>query len=253
VSLPVIGSGFASFRVLGSRIIRSLARVSDNKYLRTENLSRSSSVSATHPAEVLGWKTPPLVRYAVDYFAVETFFSNPVIAPIKKQPAQNLPLYELTITLRGSKPAIWRCVQVPGSINLNRLHDVFQVVMGWTDSHLHQFVDAPIVYSVPSGDDYPGEERLDERRFRLADVARHEKASFMYEYDFGDSWAHEVVVEKILPADPKKKYAVCLDGKNACPPERLWRHLGLLRTLEGCQKSQAQRTPGDARLARRPV
>jgi hypothetical protein len=76
--------------------------------------------------------------------------------------------------------------------------------MGWTDSHLHQFVDAPTVYSVPSGDDYPGEERLDERRFRLADVARHEKASFIYEYDFGDSWAHEVVVEKILPADPKR-------------------------------------------------
>ena len=72
------------------------------------------------------------------------FFSNPVIAPIKKQPAQNLPLYELKITLRGSKPAIWRCVQVPGSINLNRLHDVFQVVMGWTDSHLHQFVDVQL-------------------------------------------------------------------------------------------------------------
>ena len=52
--------------------------------------------------------------------------------------------------------------------------------MGWTDSHLHQFVDAPIVYSVPSCDDYPGQERLDERRFRLADVARHEKASFIY-------------------------------------------------------------------------
>jgi hypothetical protein len=141
----------------------------------------------------------------------QLFFSDPLIAPIKKQPAQNLPLYELKITLRGSNPAIWRRVQVPGSINLNRLHDVFQVVMGWTDSHLHQFVDAPIVYSVPSGDDYPGEERLDERRFCLADVARHEKASFIYEYDFGDSWAHEVVVEKTLSADPKKKYAICLD------------------------------------------
>ena len=68
-----------------------------------------------------------------------------------------------------------RRVQVPGSINLNRLHDVFQVVMGWTDSHLHEFVDAPIVYSVPSGDDYSRVERLDERRFRLAELARHEK------------------------------------------------------------------------------
>jgi hypothetical protein len=78
--------------------------------------------------EFSGGKTPPLARYAVDYFAIETFFSNPVIAPVKKQLAHNLPLYELKITLRGSKPAIWRRVQIPGSINLNRLHDVFQVV-----------------------------------------------------------------------------------------------------------------------------
>jgi len=84
--------------------------------------------------------------------------------------------------LRTQNYSAWRqashlaaCSCTPGSINLNRLHDVFQVAMGWTDSHLHQFVDAPIVYAVPSDDDYPGEERLDERRFRLADVARHEK------------------------------------------------------------------------------
>src|SRR5260370_42582259 len=62
---------------------------------------------------------------------------------MKKQPAQSLPLYELKITLRGSKPAVWRRVLVPGGINLNRLHDVLQIVMGWTDSHLHHFVDAP--------------------------------------------------------------------------------------------------------------
>src|ERR1700736_6448959 len=128
----------------------------------------------------------------------------------------------------------WRRVQVPGSINLFRLHDVFQVVMGWTDSHLHQFVDAPIVYSVPSGDDYSRVERLDERRFRLAELARHEKASFIYEYDFGDGWTHEVVVKKILPADPKTKYAVCLDGKNACPPEDcggIWGYYKLLEAV----------------------
>lgn len=149
-----------------------------------------------------------------------------MIAPI------TLPLYELKITLRGSKPAIWRRVQVPGSVNFNRLHDVFQIVMGWTDSHLHQFVDAPVIYSVPSGDDYSRVERLDERRFRLAEVAQHEKASFIYEYDFGDGWTHEVVVQKILPADPKTKYAVCLDGRNACPPEDCGGIWGYYRLLE---------------------
>src|SRR5258705_11985566 len=133
------------------------------------------------------------------------FFCNPVIAPFKKQPAQDLPLYELKITLRGSKPAIWRRVQVPGSINLNRLHDVFQVVMGWTDSHLHHFVDAPIVYSVPSGDDYPGEERLDERRLRLANLARHQKGLLIFEYDFGASRAPQGTGEKTLSTAPQKK------------------------------------------------
>ena len=62
-----------------------------------------------------------------------------MIAPIKKRLAQAFPIYELKITLCGSNPAIWRRVQVPGGIKLNRLHDVLQVVMGWTDSHLHQF------------------------------------------------------------------------------------------------------------------
>jgi hypothetical protein len=157
-----------------------------------------------------------------------------VIAPLKKQPAPSSPLYELKVTLRGSKPAIWRRLQVPGSIKLNRLHEVFQVVMGWTDSHLHQFVDPPIVYSVPSGEDYTGVERLDERRFRLADLARHEKASFTYEYDFGDGWEHDVVVEKIVSAGPEKKRAVCLAGENACPPEDcggIWGYYELLEAV----------------------
>ena len=119
-------------------------------------------VCNTSSSEYSVRKTSPLV----DHFVSETF-SNLVITPTKRQPAQALPVYELKITLRGSNPAIWRRIQVPGSVNLARLHDVFQVVKGWTDSHLHRFVDAPIVYSVPSGDDYPGEERLDETAFSL--------------------------------------------------------------------------------------
>src|SRR5438876_1223640 len=71
---------------------------------------------------------------------------------MKKQPAQNVPLYELKITLRGSNPAIWRRVQVPGSINLTRLHDVFQVVMGWTDSQADKTQEGFCELVIPSGD-----------------------------------------------------------------------------------------------------
>jgi hypothetical protein len=124
-----------------------------------------------------------------------------MIAPIKKQLAKAFPVYELKITLCGSKPAIWRRVQVSGGIKLNRLHDVLQIVMGWTDSHLHQFRVGEVSYSLPSDDGfYPDVEQRDERRFRLADIAQPEKASFIYEYDFGDGWEHEVVVEKVLAA-----------------------------------------------------
>jgi hypothetical protein len=41
----------------------------------------------------------------------------------------------------------------------------------------------------------------------------------LYEYDFGDSWEHEVALEKILEKDPNLKTPVCLDGAMACPPE----------------------------------
>ena len=143
-----------------------------------------------------------------------------MIAPIKKQLAKAFPIYELKITLCGSKPPMWRRVQVPGGIKLNRLHDVLQIVMGWTDSHLHQFRVGTIFYSLPSDDGfYPDVEQRDERRFRLADIAQHEKATLIYEYDFGDGWEHQVVVEKVLPPDSQKTYARCLDGKNNRPPE----------------------------------
>lgn len=41
----------------------------------------------------------------------------------------------------------------------------------------------------------------------------------LYEYDFGDGWEHEVILEKFLPIDPAAKYPVCLAGARACPPE----------------------------------
>ena len=104
-------------------------------------------------------------------------------------------------------------------MKLDRLHDVFQVVMGWTDSHMHQFHAGGAVYSRFCEDDSPDSPQLKEHGFSLADIAAREKARFIYEYDFGDGWEHEVLVEKILPADADKKGAICMTGKNACPPE----------------------------------
>lgn len=126
-------------------------------------------------------------------------------------------IYQIKVTLKYSKPPIWRRLLVSGDATLFQLHKIIQIAMGWTNSHLHQFIIAEEFYSIPSEDDW--EPVIDERKYRLAKVAPTEQAQFIYEYDFGDSWEHVIVVEKILPSDPKAKYPYCVKGKRACPPE----------------------------------
>jgi hypothetical protein len=133
-------------------------------------------------------------------------------------------LYQLKIILKNSKPEIWRRVLVRGDMRLDRLHSVIQIAMGWTDSHLHQFVvgrrPACTYIGVPDPEfDDMGGETLNEKRYVVADLAPVPKRKFIYEYDFGDDWEHEVKAEKILPPDPAFKHPVCLAGANACPPE----------------------------------
>jgi hypothetical protein len=135
----------------------------------------------------------------------------------KKRNSANDPIYQLKITLRNSKPPIWRRVLVPATFSLAKLHDVIQYAMGWTDSHLHQFTIDGRFYGVPHPDDW--HDVLKESAYSLAKVAPGEKSKFVYEYDFGDSWEHTIVVEKILPFEPGKVYPVCIAGKRACPPE----------------------------------
>lgn len=149
------------------------------------------------------------------------------------------PLYQIKITLRHSEPEIWRRVVIRADMPLDQFHDVIQVAMGWTHSHLHQFVigrgPATQFYGEPDTEFLDrGPEMLDERRFSVADLAPAAKRKFVYEYDFGDSWEHEVLVEKTLPPDAGFKHPVCLGGARACPPEDCggsWGYSNLLEIL----------------------
>ncbi len=142
------------------------------------------------------------------------------------------PIYQLKITLRYIRPPIWRRVQVPSDITLAKLHRLIQVVMGWTDSHLHYFEAGGVTYGLPDPDvDYDLDVK-DSRRVRLAKVAPEEKAKMVYEYDFGDSWMHDILVEKILPPDPDVRLPICLKGRRACPPEDCGGPWGYVRFLE---------------------
>ena len=104
------------------------------------------------------------------------------------------------ITLRDSKPPIWRRLLVSGENSLLDFHRIIQVAMGWTNSHLHQFIIDEKYYSIPSEDDW--QPVMDERKYRLAQFAVAEGRKFVYEYDFGDSWEQLILVDKILPPDP---------------------------------------------------
>jgi len=126
-------------------------------------------------------------------------------------------IYRLKVTLRGSKPPIWRRLLVPDSITLYKLHDIIQVAMGWTDSHLHQFIIENEYYGIPHPDDW--RPVIDERNYRLKKVTQSEGFQFIYEYDFGDSWEHQILLEKIQPPEPGIEYPICTKGKRACPPE----------------------------------
>lgn len=125
-------------------------------------------------------------------------------------------VYRLRITLVDVVPTVWRRVLVPGGVRLGKLHDIFQVTMGWTDSHLHSFTIGGRLYGT-NFDEYPDEE-IDEKTVTVRAAIGNERR-FAYEYDFGDSWDHEVVVEDEIANARRLKFAICLDGQNACPPE----------------------------------
>jgi hypothetical protein len=127
-------------------------------------------------------------------------------------------IYQLKITLVGIRPPIWRRIQVPSTIPLCCLHDAFQPVMGWTDSHLHQYEKDGKYWGVPETDEFGDLELKDESKVAISKLLKAEGESMVYVYDFGDDWRHEVVLEKIVASESTSK-PVCLAGERHRPPE----------------------------------
>jgi hypothetical protein len=113
-------------------------------------------------------------------------------------------------------PAIWRRLLVPGEIKLSKLHSIFQAAMGWEDRHLHLFNIGDNSYG--ELDEESEDEDLDEDSVLFSDLVKA-PIKFGYDYDFGDSWRHEVMVESVEPVSTILKFATCVDGERACPPE----------------------------------
>jgi hypothetical protein len=168
-------------------------------------------------------------------------------APVKKtaKPAKTATahpktgtIHQLKVSLRGSKPPIWRRIQVASDTRLDALHGILQIAMGWSNYHLHQFITGKrggMTFYGPAENDGGFEDMLEESAYSVAQIAPTEKSGFVYEYDFGDGWEHDIVVEKILPQAAEAKYPLCLAGKRACPPEDvggIWGYEELLEIVK---------------------
>ena len=139
-------------------------------------------------------------------------------------------VYQLKITLRDILPPIWRRVRVPAGIRLSQLHEAFQIVMGWTDSHLHQFEKDGALYGLPD-DEFSDSDVFDDTLAALDQLLKIEGDSLLYVYDFGDDWRHDVVLEEILPGEAAGR-PVCIAGERKCPPEDVGGTPGYERFLE---------------------
>ncbi|MFA5817145.1 MAG: plasmid pRiA4b ORF-3 family protein [Bacteroidales bacterium] len=145
--------------------------------------------------------------------------------------------YQIRISLRGSKPKIWRRLLLPADLLLPDFHKVIQTAMGWENYHLHHFEKDRTFYTVKLKDDFSWGmmNNVNYRKTKISDLLNQEKEKIVYEYDFGDSWTHEILLEKILPYDDQYKKPACIAGKMNCPPEDcggMWGYLEMVEILK---------------------
>lgn len=148
--------------------------------------------------------------------------------------------YDIRVTMFHIEPEIWRLLRVPADIRMDRLHDVLQIAMGWTDSHLHQFhvIDAKGGTKAFVGKPDPNFEgstpTQDETKRLLKNFLSKPGDRIGYEYDFGDGWLHEIKLVTVHSQSAWLGAALCLDGARACPPEDCGGVPGFQRVLTAC-------------------
>jgi len=125
--------------------------------------------------------------------------------------------YQFKVVLRDISPPIWRQFQVWEDATLAQLHRILQMVMGWENYHLYEFRIGGNVYGEPDPDD----ERMiiDAKTKRIRDILLGVGTKFEYEYDFGDDWQHELLLEAVIQSGPDTVCPRCIAGERRCPPE----------------------------------
>ena len=144
-------------------------------------------------------------------------------------------VYQIKITLKNFSPTIWRRILIDESCTFDDLHLAIQASMGWTNSHLYGFYVPD-----PSGTrgrktmitliDEAFDDDLDSAVEKLKNYEHLKK--IQYEYDFGDGWDHQIIIEKVLEKTSGEKYPKCIAGERACPPEDIGGTFGYANFLD---------------------
>lgn len=157
-------------------------------------------------------------------------------------PSKSVMKLSVKIELEGSEPSIWRTMEVPSNICLERFAEVVENAMGWDGYHLHQFIKGNVCYLPPEeteeGDASGFSNTLvNSCEITLGELLTRKGAKLKYEYDFGDSWMHTIVLESRQAYKKEETPSVVLlDGANACPPEDCQGIMGYKYLLEELAK-----------------
>lgn len=126
----------------------------------------------------------------------------------------------LDVTLKGSPRKVYRQLIVPSDLTLNHLGEILVRAVGWEGYHLNQFIAGKTYYAEPSDDDWMMDMQEDASKFTIGSLLNRVKSKIKWEYDFGDSWVHEItLVEKQAVDDNEMVKVQLLKGSGACPPE----------------------------------
>lgn len=171
-------------------------------------------------------------RY-VDLLQRRAALLQPSVPPPRHPPSETAAsptVHRIKVTLRGSRPPIWRRLEVPSRIDLATLHECLQVAFDWHGYHMWVFDTPTGRYGVPE----PELGFADATRVRLDQVAAGKGGLVRYTYDFGDDWEHDILVEAVGPAEPGAAYPRCTAGRRVAPPEDcggIWGYEELLAIL----------------------
>ena len=157
--------------------------------------------------------------------------SSPKLPAKRKTKDGQAPVLQLRVDLRGSKPPIWRRLQVPGDIALRELHTLLQVAFGWDSTHMYAFDTAYGQFGIPD----PELGLRSDTKVTLEQVAAAPGTKLTYTYDFGDDWEHVIAVEGTVAREDASIYPRCVGGRRKAPPEDcggIWGYLELLEILD---------------------